>query len=216
MHLSRIEINRRKRETVRAMASPQILHAAIEACFPAADNTGRNLWRIDSWNDSLYLLLQSERKPDFTHIVEQFGWPGQTWETKEYDGFLSRLQSSQIWKFRLRANPVHSVSVAKGARGKVIAYEAIDRQKKWLLDRMLKYGFEPEQTFEGDLIFDVVQKEIKKFQRQGKTVTFEAAVFEGILRIVDAELLVNAMKKGIGREKAYGCGLLTLARQNDV
>jgi hypothetical protein len=75
---------------------------------------------------------------------------------------------------------------------------------------------EMAQTSDGDPIFDVTQSEKRKFQRQGKTVTFEAAVFEGVLRIVDAELLVNAMKKGIGREKAYGCGLLTLARQGDA
>jgi CRISPR system Cascade subunit CasE len=216
VYLSRIEINRRKRETLRALASPQILHAAVEACFPTADKTdSRNLWRIDRLNRSLYLLLQSEDKPDFTHITEQFGWLGQTWETKEYDGFLSGLRNGQIWNFRLQANPTRSISLEKDARGKVVGLVTVKLQKDWFANRAAKHGFEIGQTKQGDLIFDVVQNEIRHFQRQGKMVTFEAAVFEGMLRIVDAGSLVNAMKKGIGRAKAYGCGLLTLARQNN-
>jgi CRISPR system Cascade subunit CasE len=214
MYLSRVEINRRKRETLRALASPHVLHAAVEACFPTSDDVKpRNLWRIDSLNQSLYLLLQSVIKPDFTHIVEQFGWLGQTWETKEYDGFLLRLRNGQTWRFRLRANPVHSIHIDGNARGKVMGHVTISQQKAWLADRAGKFGFEMERTSDGDAIFEVTQSETTEFRRQGKTVTVETAVFEGVLRITDAESLVSAMKNGIGRAKAYGCGLLTLARQ---
>jgi CRISPR system Cascade subunit CasE len=69
------------------------------------------------------------------------------------------------------------------------------------------------RTPDDDPIFDVTQSETRKFRSQGKTVTFEAATFEGVLRITDAESLVRAMRNGVGREKAYGCGLLTLARE---
>jgi CRISPR system Cascade subunit CasE len=214
MYLSRVEINRRKRETIRALASPQVLHAAVEACFPALEGVKpRNLWRIDSLNHSLYLLLQSEKKPDFTHIVEQFGWLNQTWETKEYDGFLLRLQNGQTWRFRLQANPVHSIHVGANLRGKVMGHVTISQKKAWLADRAEKYGFEMARTPDGDPIFDVTQSETRKFQRHGETVTFEAATFEGVLRIIDAESLVIVMKNGVGRAKAYGCGLLTLARE---
>ncbi|MDR2295496.1 MAG: type I-E CRISPR-associated protein Cas6/Cse3/CasE [Clostridiales Family XIII bacterium] len=227
MYLSRIELNRRRRETVNAQISPQLLHAAIEACFPSEDEAGaRTLWRLDGMNRSLYLLLQSEGKPDFTHIVEQFGWAGQSWETKEYDGFLSRLQKDQLWKFRLRANPTRSVSREERARGKVVPYTTPDRQRQWLIDRAAKCGFEivrfPSRRTGGpgaeaapprdeDRAFGVTQRETMRFWRQGALVTVEAAVFEGDLRILDAESLTRAMRNGIGRAKAYGCGLLTLA-----
>ena len=36
--------------------------------------------------------------------------------------------------------------------------------------------------------------------------------FEGILEISDEEVFKQTLVDGIGREKAYGCGLLTLAR----
>ena len=217
MYLSRIEINPRRAKTRRALASPQILHAAIEACFPALGRTGsRNLWRIDSLNRALCLLLQSGSRPDFTHIIEQFGWMGQTWETREYAGFLSRLQNDAVWAFRLRANPTHSVNAEDtGAenlsRGKVTAYATADAQLLWLAKRAPKCGFAIERDSAGALILEVTQSETNRFARQGKTVTINAVAFEGVLRILDAESLANAMKNGIGRAKAYGCGLLTLA-----
>jgi CRISPR system Cascade subunit CasE len=37
------------------------------------------------------------------------------------------------------------------------------------------------------------------------------AVFEGVLQISDESLFKAALTNGIGRAKAYGCGLLTLA-----
>lgn len=36
--------------------------------------------------------------------------------------------------------------------------------------------------------------------------------FEGVLTITEAELFRKALIDGIGRAKAYGCGLMTLAR----
>ena len=71
MYLSRVELNEYRRETMRAMASPQVMHAAVMASFPAfeGDAGGRILWRTDRVSKALYLLVQSEIRPDFTHIV---------------------------------------------------------------------------------------------------------------------------------------------------
>jgi CRISPR system Cascade subunit CasE len=59
--------------------------------------------------------------------------------------------------------------------------------------------------------FDVVQREIVRFKRGNDWITLGIAAFEGTLAVGNAELLTTAMKAGIGRAKAYGCGLLTLA-----
>lgn len=227
MYLSRIEINQQRRETIKAMSSPQIMHGAVAACFPASKNEDmRSLWRVDRLNNSCYILLQSLFKPDCTHIVEQFGWPAtdQTWETKEYGDFLSRLENGQTWHFRLTANPTHSVCDGdKGKRGKVFAHVSVGQQKKWLLDKAGKCGFElvkSEFNFSEDCPeenkyeFNIVQREIRKFKRdeKQKPVIIAYATFEGLLKIKDIELLRNTLVSGVGRAKAYGCGLLTLAR----
>jgi CRISPR system Cascade subunit CasE len=209
MYLSRIELNQNRRETTRALSSPHVLHAALEGSFPAQGADKRNLWRVDVLGHSLYVLLLSRVKPDFTHIIEQFGWPAsdQKWETKDYSAFLSRIQIGQAWRFRLTANPTHSVKSADGKRGKVVAHITTEYQKKWLISRAEANGFVLE-----DKGFDVVQSETKTFRRKDKTVTLGVTVFEGLLTVADAELLAAALTGGIGRAKGYGCGLLTLAK----
>jgi CRISPR system Cascade subunit CasE len=209
MYLSRIELNQNRRETTRALSSPHVLHAALEGSFPEQGADKRNLWRVDLLGHSLYVLLLSRVKPDFTHVIEQFGWPAsdQKWETKDYSLFLSRIQPGQTWRFRLTANPTHSLKSADRKRGKVVAHITTEYQKQWLLSRAEANGF----TL-GNQGFDVMQSEIRTFRRKDKTVTLGITEFEGLLTVTDAALLVAALTGGIGRAKGYGCGLLTLAQ----
>jgi CRISPR system Cascade subunit CasE len=217
MYLSRIELNYRRRDTIDALASLHKLHAAVESSFPLnTKKEGRNLWRIDKLGNALYLFVLSSGKPDFSHIVEQFGWPGseQKWETKSYVQLLERIGEGQRWQFRLRANPVHSVKHTSdlqtqepAKRGKVYAHVTVQQQEQWLLERAEKCGFQLQAGS-----FGVVQQEVRRFMRQRKPVTLGIATFEGILEVADVPLFLQALTCGIGRAKAYGCGLLTIAR----
>ncbi len=217
MYLSRIELNYRRRATIDAVSSLHKLHAAIESSFPLnANKESRNLWRIDKLGSALFLLVLSNGKPDFTHIVEQYGWPEseQKWETKDYAQLMERIEAGKRWRFRLRANPVHSVKHIENMetgesakRGKVYAHVTVKQQEQWLLERAAKNGFIlPEGAFA------VVQQEVCRFMRQRKPVTLGIATFEGVLEVNDTQLFLRALTGGIGRAKAYGCGLLTVAR----
>ena len=46
---------------------------------------------------------------------------------------------------------------------------------------------------------------------QRQNVRMLAVTYEGILAVTDAQAFRMALTKGIGREKAYGMGLLTIA-----
>ena len=210
MFISRVELNEFRRDTMKCLSSPQIMHAAVMASFPSfEEDRGRILWRGDRVGKAMYLLVQSEIRPDFTHIVEQFGRPasGQTWDTVEYDGHLNKMTNGSVWRFRLRANPTHSV-MEDGKRGKVCHHVTAEQQLKWLHDKSAKCGFTIESQ-EGDLGAEIIQREIKKFPRGGKTVTLSVVTFEGILKVTDEDVFRKSMIAGIGRAKAYGCGLLT-------
>jgi len=214
--LSRIEINQFRRETMRALSSPQVMHAAVAASFPPTKNavSERILWRIDKIGSAVFILIQSNTVPDFTHIVEQFGWPasGQRWETYDMEQFLQSIEKGQVWRFRLKANPVHSVKCSdKDSRGKVFAHVTIEQQKDWFLSRVQKYGFSIAKI-SGEDCFEIKQTTPLKFERQGSQITIYTATFEGVLVIEDKEQFINTIKTGIGRAKAYGCGLLTIAR----
>jgi CRISPR system Cascade subunit CasE len=205
MYLSRIEVNKRRIETKRALQSPQIMHAAIESCFPMSD--GRILWRADTLEPHLFILVVSPIRPDFTAFIEQFGWPasGQEGESLDYNRLLDRIESGTKWMFRLTANPVRTVA------GKIYAHATAVYQRKWLFDRAEKNGF---ALREDD--FDAVGRDTIRFQKSDgsdrRTVTLARTSFEGNLTVTDVALFKNTLTNGIGRARAYGCGLLTVAK----
>lgn len=213
MYLSRVKLDPNRRETMRALASPQLLHGAVEQSFNGSRQ--RTLWRVDRLGDAYYLLVLSAVQPDLTHVAMQFG--SQTdrslCETRNYDQLLARLTAGQSWQFRLRANPVHSLPRGKpgaSARGKIVAHVTPEHQKEWLLKRAAALGF----SLQSDR-FDVVHIQWMKFRKRkdsNREVSLSVAVFEGVLSITDAELFRRTLTQGIGRAKAYGCGLLTIAR----
>lgn len=194
------------------------MHAAVMSSFvDIAAGSQRILWRLDPQGQGRTdLYVMSPDRPDFTHVLEQAGWPTtQAWDSTAYQPFLDRLAAGQQWHFRLTANPVHKVRIAPDAVDtKLVAHVTVKRQEQWLLDRAEKHGFRPVGAHGGagkepDLV--LVDRRIHRFRREENVVTLSVATFEGHLEVVDAPALRTALTSGVGRAKAYGCGLLTLA-----
>ncbi|GFG76628.1 type I-E CRISPR-associated protein Cas6/Cse3/CasE [Mycobacterium botniense] len=219
MYLTKMVINARRRGARLLMASPQALHAAVMAGFADGRPTGdgRVLWRLDVRHPHRVVLYTvSPDKPDFTHIIEQAGWPTtETWETRCYDPLLESLRSGQQWQFRLTANPVHSGLRAGWSDTKPLGHVTVKQQEHWLIQRSRNAGFRLlpcTHAGSGDFDIAVVDRSIRRFHRKGGQVTIATATFEGHLEVTDPEALRRALTHGIGRAKSYGCGLLTLAR----
>ena len=204
MYLSRIKLNTKNRHTMLALSNPQKIHGAIESAFPGERR--RNLWRLDELDGKTYLLVLSEEKPDLTSVVTQFGYAGDTFETRSYAALLDRLTTGSHWQFRLTANPTVSQQTKIGERGKVMAHITTAHQEEWLLDRAEKHGFQllPEE-------FRVTKTQNYAFhKRDNNTVMLLSVTYDGILTVTDPEKFRSAMVEGIGRGKAYGNGLLTV------
>ena len=204
-----MELDTSKRKTIIALASPNLFHGAVESAF---SEFGRKLWRIDRLAGKAYLLLVSEKEPDLGSAAKQFG-TSDGWRTLDYDPFIRKIQTGDRRLFRLTANPVIAKSAGSGARGSILAHVTTDWQEKWLLDRSAKNGFSI-----GPDDFSVVHNEWVRFKKgndHGRIVTFCTVTFEGTLTVSDASLFHEALKNGIGREKAYGCGLLTVSRNKN-
>lgn len=206
MYLSRVELDPRNRETLRALGAPRRLHGAIEAAF--AGPRTRRLWRLDRLNGRLWLLILSEEIPELSHVITQFGVAQGVAETRDYAPLLERVVDGSNWRFRLAANPIKNVKVANG-RGVVRNHVTVEQQERWLAERAPRHGFilEPEA-------FRVVDSRWQIFMKKsdGNRVRIHAVTFEGMLRVADATLFREALTHGIGRGKAYGLGLLTLMR----
>ncbi|WP_026424906.1 type I-E CRISPR-associated protein Cas6/Cse3/CasE [Actinokineospora inagensis] len=212
MYLTQIEINPKRRGTRHLLASPQRMHAAVLACFPADERAatagGRVLWRVDQRDDRTLLYLASPHSPDPTVLVEQAGWEGKTtWRTLPYQPLLERLAAGETWAFRLAANPVRNKALKPGERSKRLGHVTVAHQQDWFVRQAERHGF----SFE-ELALVVRDRKTWTFNREGSMVTLATAVFEGRLTVTDPEALRAALTHGIGPAKGYGCGLLTLAR----
>lgn len=213
MFLTRMYLNGARRGTRSLLGSPQRMHAAVMSAFPPAVTAGstseRVLWRVDR-SPTTTLFVSSPARPDLTHVVEQAGWPSGSdhWQTLDLDPFLDRLQAGQQWVFRLTANPVRSVRDPDGGRGSVRAHVTVEQQETWVRDRAKGWGFDVEAV-------SVTGRRHASFGRHtdgaSDQVTVATATYDGVLAVTDADLLRAAMTSGVGRAKAYGCGLITLA-----
>lgn len=228
MFLTRFRFNTARIGARRLLSSPQRLHAAVMFAFaeppPQGDGGPRVLWRIDrNGRAETYLYLVSPAEPDLTHLVEEAGWPETgRWQTYDYEPLLSRLAKGDTWAFRLTANPVHSIRRKADEPTKVTAHVGWRHQMDWLLQRQKKAGFavlekEPEQRLQTELdhydltVHDRRQLEFTK-PGQRKPVTLVTVTFDGRLQVTDPEAFRRTLTVGLGRAKAYGCGLMTLAK----
>ncbi|MFG2856675.1 type I-E CRISPR-associated protein Cas6/Cse3/CasE [Streptomyces mirabilis] len=214
---------------------PHILPSA----GPAPDGP-RVLWRLDRRDCAEVLLfVVSPARPDLTHLVEQAGWPAVAtreepgWQTRPYAPFLEGLTAGGHWGFRLTANPVHTIRRKEGEPRKLTAHVTPVHQMGWLLDekRLARLGFRIQEKpadrrllpagttrqkrpHPGDRYELAIQDSRSlTFDKRhaGKPVTLLTVTFEGRLEVTDPDALRRTLTQGVGRGRAYGCGLLTLA-----
>lgn len=207
MILTRTHLNGARQGARKLLGSPQAMHAAILAGFPPDTDPGRVLWRVDQrLEPSPLLYVLSTAQPDFAHLDEQAGWPTRRMaESVDFGPFLSQLSDRQSWSFRLTANPTHRGEV--NGRQRVLAHVTEPQQRQWLVDRAEHLGVD----FAVESLM-VTERRVDSFRRGNATVTLGIATFTGALVVRDADRLRSALVAGVGRAKAYGCGLLTLAR----
>lgn len=215
MYLTRMYLNPRRRQTLRMLANPQVMHAAVESSFPPVAEVSRNLWRIDKDQAQTKLLILSQQVPSLEHMQEQAGWETErTWESRDYGPLLARIKKGQRYRFRLTANPTHVVTGPDGTK-KRLAHVSVKHQMEWLLKRSESMGVIFPSVMEDALHVpgapDVMDRRTYQFKRADSRVTISKVTFEGQLEVNNAVLLEEAMVNGVGRGKAYGCGLLTLA-----
>ncbi|MBS2545345.1 type I-E CRISPR-associated protein Cas6/Cse3/CasE [Catenulispora sp. NL8] len=238
-YLSRILINPRRRDGQVLLTNPHVAHGMITAGIvdPDAD---RPLWRIDVDNPHRpHLLVLTRTSPDWTHIIEQAGWPASDTEqvlTRDYSPALAHVQIGRQFGFRLAASPTQSLknpqkpgpnhqppAHGERRRGQRVAHRTAAHQLTWFLQHCQHWGFEIPEARTGPLSapdaeaprnIRISARDQKRFQKQPgspATITITTATFEGVLTVTDPETLRTAMTTGIGPSKAYGCGLLTLA-----
>ncbi|MCX4993529.1 type I-E CRISPR-associated protein Cas6/Cse3/CasE [Streptomyces sp. NBC_00568] len=208
---------------------------------PSLSEKPRVLWRVDrNAAADVLLYIVSPDQPDLTHLVEQAGWPAAAkanpdkpgWQSLPYEPFLNQLTVGSSWAFRLTANPVHHIRRQDTEPTKRTGHTTPLHQMKWLLDpaRQENAGFRVCKTADNPGLLPngsahpgdnfelaVRDQRILSFTksraaaRQSPPITLLTVTFDGRLEVMDPERLRLTLAKGLGKAKAYGCGLMTLA-----
>lgn len=221
MYLTRMQLDPARPGTRRVLASPRRVHGAVAKAFDGkeliVEDRGRVLWRVDHSRGRLCLYVVSPFEPNLSHVASEAGCPGQPVQTRDYTPLLDRLEKGQVWNFRLAANPVRSVRTDDAqTTTKPTAQLTVAGQTKWLLERQGRLGFEVLRTSQDHELSVHSRRGLwfdKRERRTGKEnrVPLYSVTYDGRLRVTDAEALRHALVSGIGKGKAYGCGLMTLA-----
>lgn len=212
MYLSRVEIDTNNRQKIKDLSHLGAYHNWVEQSFPAEiSNSQRNrhLWRIDVLAGKQYLLVLSQEKPDLKRL-ETYGVK-ETAVAKSYDKFLNNLVNDELLRFRLTANPTHKVTQPGAKQGKVYPHVSIAQQQQWLLDRQKNLGFnivKSKSSYDYDI--RLVNRSWPVLYHKQHKIRLCQVSYEGLLKISDLEKFKYALTHGIGREKAYGMGLMTV------
>ena len=226
MYFSRITLNpdTDQKQLARALCNDSYReHQALWQLFDDDPDAGRNfLYRqvIEDGRIKYYVL--SRRMP-----VDNTG----LWRIDPPKVYDPQLSEGQQLFFMLRVNPVVTVTAQSGKqqRHDVVMQEKqrIGYQKRpemerpplqqlvqqsginWLRARTDRNGFSIEP---GQVVADGYQQHRSRIKRQRRLIRYSSVDFQGILTVINTERFRKALFSGIGKSKAFGCGLLLIKR----
>ena len=216
MYLSRMYLNPHRRKTRAFLANPEMLHAAIECTYHSDPSTERrSLWRIEKESDRVTLYTLTPTVPSFEVLQEQAGWSQQqTWDSRDYSVLTGRLMAGQQYHFKLTANPTRTVTDTNGKKRRK-AEIGPRNQLQWLVSRGEDMGADFGSSAD-EATAMVTRSQKLNFPNKGNRITVISCTYEGTLKVTDPKKLQQVLTEGVGRAKAYGCGLLTLAPAQSV
>lgn len=151
-------------------------------------------------------------------------------QTKKFE---PRLQAGERLAFRLRANPTlsfkgeHSQS-KRGMRHDVMMHARKMAQVSGITDKQqLQQKMEQaaidwltceHRTARWGIRFDVVPVMMAVSQHktrkgsQSQPISYSTVDYEGVLTVSEPDLFLTQLAQGLGRAKAFGCGLMLIRR----
>lgn len=193
----------------RDLGSAVGMHHRLMSLFP--DGAGQNarqtfdvLFRVENTPRGPQILLQSNIEPELSRLPTHYG----TSQTKELSPLLNALEAGRYVRYRIAANavrrPGHTTRAKKGVDSVVPL--AGKEAEEWWIRQAEASGLTVHRL--GSQALDAARGERKEGRHK---IRHARTLFEGTAQITDARLLRERTVTGIGRGKAYGCGLLSLA-----
>lgn len=189
-----------------ACRNPYEIHRSLWKLFPEDADADRDfLFRVgQSDRNRAEILMQSIREPVISSNAVQI---------LAFKEFPLSLKAGQRLRFMLIANPIKMINDERGRKNTEgepkkcrVPLVREDDQRGWIERKLLDTA--SIESIVIDPIFPLRFRKGKE-DRAGK---IKPISFQGILKVEEPENMMELVRKGIGPAKAFGCGLLSLAR----
>lgn len=181
------------------------LHQFLYSGFPNKETAvaARVLFRYDEGADGLgCLVVQTLNKPDYSKYVPKLQQDGCS-VIGPNDAPVPSVAPGSTWVFRLLARPTKRVAAGPD-KGKRRSLRTEAEQLAWLHRKALENGFRVEQALATTV------KWIDDKAQHSHPHPLHGVLFDGQLKVEDPEKVRAALVLGIGTQKGYGFGLLSL------
>jgi CRISPR system Cascade subunit CasE len=228
MFLSRLELNLQNRQVLADLGDSHNLHRTIMRAFGKAEHGEAAraefgvLYRVE-WlarEERAVLLVQSMADPSWSQLPA--GYAADI-RSKSITAPIEALTAGQRLAFRLRANPTRKIGTS--SKSDRLAGQKNNGKRVPVAEAGLGDWLSGKGTSCGFRVINAawrIQPQGSKAPgvssgwRQGKRLTHAIVVFEGVLEVTAPGTFQEALRRGIGSGKAYGCGLLTVAADTGV
>ncbi|WP_137938215.1 type I-E CRISPR-associated protein Cas6/Cse3/CasE [Chitinivorax sp. B] len=198
-----LQLSRRDCQALR-LTDPYSVHRVVYSLFPDVRSTeekqvseASGIQFADLGGDATgrKVLLLSDRPPAMC-VAGQYG---QVQTRTIPEGFLDH----RLYRFKLIINPTRRDNTSK----KLLAVRGRDAIADWFMARAeASWGFsvDPQQL-------QVEQVNVLRFQDKAqRDITLAQAHLTGVLSVADPVLFRDSFASGIGRGRAFGCGLMQI------
>jgi CRISPR system Cascade subunit CasE len=204
--LTSIALDTRNAAVRRDLGNVDNLHRRVMSLTP--DGLGPNarqqagvLFRLEVSRDRPRLLVQSLVEPDLAKLPAGYGHA----RAGKLDPLLDALRPGLAVHYRLAANTSLRRPpgwTGPGKPGQVVALRGAAAEE-WWHKRAAGAGLALQSALARPL-------PDARGRHDGATLRHAITQFDGAAVVQDAEALRMAVRKGIGRGKSHGCGLLSL------
>jgi CRISPR system Cascade subunit CasE len=203
--LTRLVPDRAHAAVWRDLEHPADLHRRVMSLFPdSLGDTPRRaagaLHRIEQHRVGTHLLIQSALPPSPDRLPPEYG----RLSTTSLTPVIARLRAAAPVRYRVVANATSKLGphTTSGRPGQLVPLRGQDAYAWWT-----------RRAMEAGLRLDAVHATVlpPAVVRHGAVRTpCDRTRFDGVATVTDPHALTVALAAGIGRGKAYGCGLLTV------
>lgn len=138
------------------------------------------------------ILLLADRLPN---LSPQHG-------TVDYKPISPQFLEHQRYAFEIVVNPTRR----DGKNSKLVAVRGREAIADWFAERAAtSWGFRVERE-----LLQVDRMTVQRFTKGGHTVTHGSAALKGELEVLDQDSFKESFRRGIGRGRAFGFGLLQI------